>query len=532
MTQALSPARQPGVARQAFCGRCAFPDMHRCRVDVRLSPPKFFQLDVSSADFRRRGVNSMQDRDQSDADRRVGGTDARPFAFRLRRFQNWFFLGLLYAGFYLCRYNLSVVSPEFTNEFGFNKEQYGYVASGRDFGYAIGCFLNGLFTDGLGGKQAMAVGALGTIVLNLVFAGVSWFGFGNNAMFDSPTGTVVTAALLFFIVTRTVDGYLQSFGAPGMVKINTAWFSRMERGKFAGIFGGMIQLGSWGVTALGGLLVTGFSIALIGLVIPPQNWRSIFIVMPVLLGVILVFAMFAVRNHPEECGHTIKHDDEADNHDHNERLPLSVVFKTIAGNPLAWVNAGAYFATGFVRRALENFWVLYLLQVWSIGKQSNAYLWMAFLLPLSAFIGSFTTGLISDTLAKGRRSPVAAGLYAVETLVLLAALVVLKYTSFASPFVACAFLVAISLTVNSSHSIIGTAVTMDIGGRKMAGFALGLINSFQYTGAILAGFALGGLMDRFGWVAFFWAMLPFSVLGTTLMTGTWLYTRGRDVRGS
>lgn len=459
-------------------------------------------------------------------------SEPRQTGFRLRRFRNWFFLGLLYAGFYLCRYNLSVVSPEFTHEFGFNKEQYGYVASGRDFGYAIGCFLNGLFTDGLGGKQAMAVGAVGTIILNLAFAAVSWFGFGGSTLFSSPTGAVVTAALLFFIITRTADGYLQSFGAPGMVKINTAWFSRMERGKFAGIFGGMIQLGSWGVTALGGLLVTGFSISVIGLVVAPQNWRSIFVVMPMLLGVILVFAMFAVRNHPEECGYSIKHDDEADGHDHKARLPLSVVFKTIAGNPLAWVNAGAYFATGFVRRALENFWVLYLLQVWSIDKHTDSYKWMALLLPLSAFVGSFTSGLISDTLAKGRRSPVAAGLYAIETLVILAALVVLKYSNFASPFVACAFLVAISLTVNSSHSIIGTAVTMDIGGRKMAGFALGLVNSFQYVGAILAGFALGGLMDRYGWTAFLWAMLPFSMLGTLLMTTTWLLTRGRNVRGA
>ena len=32
--------------------------------------------------------------------------------FRLRRGRNWFFLGLTYASYYLCRYNLGIVAPE------------------------------------------------------------------------------------------------------------------------------------------------------------------------------------------------------------------------------------------------------------------------------------------------------------------------------------------------------------------------------------------------------------------------------------
>jgi len=37
------------------------------------------------------------------------------------------------------------------------------------------------------------------------------------------------------------DGYFQSFGAPGMIKINAAWFNRNER-EPSRIFGFMIQL--------------------------------------------------------------------------------------------------------------------------------------------------------------------------------------------------------------------------------------------------------------------------------------------------
>ena len=37
---------------------------------------------------------------------------------------------------------------------------------------------------------------------------------------------------------------------------------------------------------------------------------------------------------------------------------------------------------------------------------------------------------------------------------------------------------------------------MDIGGAKMAGFASGVIDSFQYFGGSLAGYFLGALLDQ------------------------------------
>src|SRR3954466_10278129 len=123
-----------------------------------------------------------------------------PPGYRLRRGRNWFFLGLMYASYYLCRRNLSIASPELTAEFHFNNQQYGAINTGRDGGYAIGQFINGLFTDRLGGKQAMAVGALGTILLNVVFGLISM--------------TSISWMLLAMILVRTADGYIQAFGAP------------------------------------------------------------------------------------------------------------------------------------------------------------------------------------------------------------------------------------------------------------------------------------------------------------------------------
>ncbi|MBK8914034.1 MAG: MFS transporter [Phycisphaerales bacterium] len=454
------------------------------------------------------------------------GFDTTPLPFRMRRMRNWFFLGLLYAAYYLCRYNLSTVTPEISQEFGLNNAQTGWLSTGRDFGYAIGTFLNGLFADALGGKQSMAIGAAGTIVLNLAFGAFSHL----FSLWD------VAFLLTGFIVIRTIDGYAQSFGSPGMVKINTAWFRRRERGRFAGIFGGMIQLGMVGVNQMSAILLTGV-LTVGGVVLfnfGKQDWRIMFIAPPLILAVITVLMWLNVKNHPEQTGWRVQHDDEVGRENLDKtKLPLWQVFNTIAANPLVWVNAGAYMCTGFVRRAYDFWWAKYMFDQWSVGKGSWHFVILGFTLPIAGFVGSFMSGLISDNFCKSRRSPVATGLYFIETLVILAAVLVLGHSNWGSAWVAVGFLTLISLTVNSSHSIIGTAVAMDIGGRQMAGFALGIINSFQYVGAIAAGFLLGALIDWYGnWDALFLAMLPFSILGTLLMLGTWIFTRGKNIRGA
>jgi len=97
-----------------------------------------------------------------------------------------------------------------------------------------GQIINGLLTDKIGGKRAMLIGAAGTIVMNILFGAASFLGiFG------------------LFVAIWGLNGYVQAFGAPGMVKINAAWFARRERGTFAGIFGFMINLGGSSSTSSG-----------------------------------------------------------------------------------------------------------------------------------------------------------------------------------------------------------------------------------------------------------------------------------------
>jgi len=79
------------------------------------------------------------------------------------------------------------------------------------------------------------------------------------------------------------------------------------------------------------------------------------------------------------------------------------------------------------------------------------------------------------------------------------------------------FLVLTSLTVNSTHSIVGAAAPMDIGGKKMAGFAAGVIDSFQYYGSALSLFLFGLLFKKAGWAAWYPLMVMFALSGGCCM---------------
>src|SRR5205807_5657118 len=204
-------------------------------------------------------------------------TVKHPPGFRKRRGLNWTFVGLLYTSFYTCRYNLAIANKSISDEFGFNKTQMGTIITTALLAYACGQIINGLLTDRLGGKRAMLIGAAGTVIMNTIFGFASFWGL-----------------LWLFVVIRGIDGYMQSFGAPGMVKINTAWFAHRERGRFAGIFGFMINLGRFGINQLGPMLLAGFVV--FGMYrIAPLHWRWLFFAPSVICAVIAICMALIVK---------------------------------------------------------------------------------------------------------------------------------------------------------------------------------------------------------------------------------------------
>ena len=180
----------------------------------------------------------------------------------------------------MCRYNFRWATPGMVAEFGFTKFQITGMLSAWSLAYGTGQLVNGLLTDRIGGKTAMLIGAVGTIVINLIFG------------FASFAGTFSTFSLIWLM-----NGYLQSFGAPGMIKMNAAWFNRTERGTFAGIFGFMIQLGQFAINNLAPIILAGFSVGT--WVVAKGDWRWLFRIPPLIAATMAILLVLFVKETPE-----------------------------------------------------------------------------------------------------------------------------------------------------------------------------------------------------------------------------------------
>jgi len=401
-----------------------------------------------------------------------------PPGFGARRGLNWSVVGLLYTSFYMCRYNISIANKAMSDEFHFSKENMGDILASFFYAYAFGQVVNGLLTDRLGGKKALLIGAAGTVLANIAFGAASFWGM-----------------LWLFILLRGIDGWSQSFGAPGFIKINAAWFSTTERGTFAGVFGFMINLGRVAINQLGPALLAGF--VFVGMwQIPPQHWRMLFFVPAGIAAVVAVLLAFFCKDTPEETGFHGVFNQEGDHSSHGVQAKMRDVFMNIVTNKYVWIMACAYACTGAVRQTIDQWFPRYMQDVQKIDLGSPLFLVAGFLIPFVASAGSFISGIISDKLFGGRRAPVAAGIYCLE----VATILIASQARGAVP-VTIAFVV-VALTANSTHSLLGPAAAMDIGGRRAAAFASGCINSFQYIGAGVAMQLLGRLLDTTGYTYF------------------------------
>jgi OPA family glycerol-3-phosphate transporter-like MFS transporter len=180
-------------------------------------------------------------------------------------------------------------------------------------------------------------------------------------------------------------------------------------------------------------------------------------------------------------------------------------------NPVVWIMAAAYACTGAIRQSIDQWFPVYFQEVHHLQMTGAQFQWLGFAIPIVASMGSLLAGWISDRFFNARRAPVAAGIYVLELCVIVAA------TQVATVNWALLFFVLIAFTVNSTHSLLGPAAAMDIGGRKMAAFASGCIDAFQYFGAAVATWGLGWVLDHKGWSWYFPYLIPFGLVGGILM---------------
>ncbi len=201
-------------------------------------------------------------------------------ARQIERWQ-WLTVGLLvlgYAGYYLCRSNLSTTMPSITEELvasgmarGEVNDRLGWAVSLGTIGYALGKFAAGPLTDRLGGRRTYLIGMIGAVVCTMLIT----------------LGASVPVFTLIWFSNRLV----QSLGWPGMIKITSRWFSYSTYGRVMGVISLSFLFGDAAARAFMGRLIRA------GL-----GWREVFWVAGGVLAIMLVVSAVLVRESPRDLG--------------------------------------------------------------------------------------------------------------------------------------------------------------------------------------------------------------------------------------
>jgi len=253
----------------------------------------------------------------------------------------------------------------------------------------------------------------------------------------------------------------------------------------------------------------------------------------ILLAVFWVIDFLVVRNTPGEAGELDFNTADATSGDDSPRLGAVTVFKMMLTSPIIMTIAGIEFCSGFLRQAIMQWFRTFAKQTdGSLGLESSlVYEHWGLWLCIAGITGGVLAGTISDHLFQSRRGPVAGFLYGV----MLLGSVLLVFT-YQTPIVGW-LVVFMSMAVIGVHGMLSGTASMDFGGAKNVGIAVGIIDGFVYLGTgvmsltyalILpeekldgAGNIIGAATDPANWKAWPLAMIPMAAIGLLLATRLW-----------
>jgi OPA family glycerol-3-phosphate transporter-like MFS transporter len=445
-------------------------------------------------------------------------------AFRQRRVINWMSLGVLYAFFYMTRYNYTAVAPVLADLLGWKNTQLGVFETVMPLVYGLSVVLNGPFADRTGGKRAFLFGAIGVALMNLLFGMASlavaapaiWAGTGLARHVVTPAtlkfGLSGGMILTLMAIVWGLNGYFQSFGALSIVKVNAQWFHVLERGTFSGIFGVLIRMG---------LLLAFQGVPLILLAF---SWQYAFWIPAACVAVLFVINYFFMENSPKDAGlGDFETGDEVEDDD-SKPSSLRFIIQKVFASRVMWMIALGSMMIGFVRRSVvDAWWPKYFVDFHGANKALFAtylpYIIATWGIALAGIAGGFVFGIASDRTFGGRRAPVITFGF-IGMAILLVSFGISDLLGF-GPVAAACCLVLLSFCVNGAHGMISGAASMDFGGKKAAATAAGLFDGMQYLAGAFVGMGVGYITTNWGWTAWHWAPIPFALVGAWLMSRLW-----------
>ncbi len=439
--------------------------------------------------------------------------------FLIRRFINWFPLGMTYAFLYMGRYNLNVSKNALGNLM--TKEDFGLIFAAGTITYAVSFLVNGPLVDKIGGKRGIIIAALGSSVANILLGVLTYL---------VATGQLRMKMVLVFSAVYALNMYFQSYGAVSIIKVKAYWFHVRERGVFGAIFGTLISFGvyfafDWGqavvnLTRANPIGELGWFQSLLHRLFALEGqavdatW-AVFFIPAILLIVWAILDAFLIKDTPEQAGFPPFDTHDASSGQMHVELSTLDLLKKVFGSRLMLLIAAIELTSGVLRNGIMQWYFIFAKEVEQPGAEFFLNHW-GLLLCMFGIVGGFAGGLISDKFFQSRRGPPAALLCAFMFVmtVLMAAFLS------SSPFLVGSAAVLISMAVIGVHSLMSGTAAADFGGRKATATCSGIVDGFVYLGSGIQSFSLGYLTSH-NWLWWPLFLMPFALIGCFIALRIW-----------
>jgi sugar phosphate permease len=238
------------------------------------------------------------------------------------------------------------------------------------------------------------------------------------------------------------------------------------------------------------------------------GWRGLFFVSAGILAVIAVIDFFVVKNDPQHLGferpalnpNNFFAEAEQSEHPQNLKELLLPYFKSF---PFILMLIMSFGLTA-IREAF-NFWIpTYLFE--STGFSEGQASQFSSVFPVFGMVSILGAGYLSDTLLKGKRGIL------IGTACLPIALVLgMMALGLKGQVIPVVLISLAGLLLQGPYSFLAGAMSLDVGGRKGAATAAGLMDAVGYVGGTLALWLTGVLAERIGWNSAFIALAIIAV---------------------
>ena len=408
----------------------------------------------------------------------------------LRRYRAQLFTAtwLSYAGFYLTRKVYAVVKHPLKEQFGLDDIEIAWPWTIYLVTYMLGQFLAAWLGRHMESRRVLAWGMCIAAACNIV---LGWLVDSN-----------IASIFLWMCVTMGIHGLAQATGWPHNVALFANWTRRSERGTLFGIWGTCYQFG-----AIFGKGLAGFLLGWLGLA-----WS--FFGSSILLLAFTVYFVLRARERPQSVGLSLEDDAEPDIAAPGPRQASDAPEAMLPKGFIASIVAMGliYFGFKFLRYALDSWSALILGEHFGMTTSHAAYWSTAF--DWIGFLGVLTAGIWSDRIAGSRRTPVIFWMTC-GCLVFTGAM---WLVGLSSPVLFIALLGLIGFMAMGPDSLLSGACAMDVGSRRQAALAAGVINGFGSIGPILQEPVIGWLKHTRGLDSVF-LLLVGVVFLTTVATG-------------